>query len=190
MAVAVGPRRVHVYPSTGGGPATATAASDPFRHEILCLLSCGNPDLILDSVLATTEDFVWHRVFFVVTADVAAKVKAAAGPSTSLTAFERPRGGPFTTSGRVGVTGSVFTLSQLAHTITDTYGGDEYFDPGHARPYEYCYLLLQVRHAERGEASVCARACTCVSAATQHCAPECSVFGSRPCHPPVFPTAQ
>jgi hypothetical protein len=109
----------------GGAASGQSSADDPFRYHLLNMLACGSMDLLDETVLMTTEDFVWHRLFFVVTRDVSLTVRAS--------------------DPRDFVAAAGLTLAQLASHITVAVGGDEYFDPGHTKPYDYCYVLLLVR---------------------------------------------
>ncbi len=88
---------------------------DPYLAEVLALLAFRSDSEHQEAVVTTSEDFVWRCMFFV-----------AVGESLD---------------GR----GGVITLRELGNVVIHRPGGSEYFDPRGERPYEFVYLLLQVR---------------------------------------------
>jgi Nup93/Nic96 len=93
--------------------------------EVLCVLSGANAEHMDAAVLRTLEDFVWHRLMFVVYSPLL----------TLRSAFDH--GG-----------GSHYSLQSLAEAVTITYGGADYFDHDKRRAYEYAYLLLMCNQPE------------------------------------------
>ena len=109
----------------------ASAFVDPWQVEVLCLLSGsrGDPEHADDVVIATEHDYVWHRLWFAITARLAAGGAAAALRSSSA-----------------GSNDGEYTLWELGETVLGY--GSAHFDPRGNRAYSYVEVLLLVGQPE------------------------------------------
>ena len=113
-------------------------AVDPFHQEVACLLGYADPGVLDELVLPTMKDFVWHRLFFAITAELGQARAEHAGGGAALAHM----GGP----GAAGM--ELYTVPRLAHEILQTWRGAEHFDKGHRKPYQYFQMLLQINRPE------------------------------------------